>query len=83
MLLGVQIETSSGAHAPEVLSVRSDSMIYGGGRVVCVDGGGDATDAADQGMRGRRSGGILIRKLDIWRVTALLVSAGSVGAAHI
>lgn len=81
MLLGVQIETSSGAHAPEVLSVRSDSMIYGGGRVVCVEKGG--TDAADQGMRGWRSGGILIRKLDIWRVTALLVSAGSVGAAHI
>lgn len=40
VLLGVQIETSSGAHAPEVLSVRSDSMIYRGGRVACVDGGG-------------------------------------------
>lgn len=26
--LRAQIETSSGAHAPEVLSVRSDSMIY-------------------------------------------------------
>lgn len=30
-LLRAQIETSSGAHAPEVLSVRSDSMIYRGG----------------------------------------------------
>lgn len=29
-LLRAQIETSSGAHALEVLSVRSDSMIYRG-----------------------------------------------------
>lgn len=40
---------------------------------MCGWQGGDATDAADQGMRGRRSGGISIRKLDIWRVTAVLV----------
>lgn len=43
-LLRVQIETSSGAHAPEVLSVRSDSMIYRGSH---------ATDAAKRGPVGR------------------------------
>lgn len=43
-LLRVQIETSSGAHAPEVLSVRSDSMIYRGSH---------AADAAKRGLVGR------------------------------
>lgn len=38
--LRAQIETSSGAHAPEVLSVRSDSMIYRGNH---------AADAAERG----------------------------------
>lgn len=56
MLLGVQIETSSGAHAPEVLSVRSDSMIYGGGRVVCVDGG-EGGGGMPQMLRTKRCGG--------------------------
>lgn len=40
-LLRSQIETSSGAHAPEVLSVRSDSMIYRGNH---------AADAAERGL---------------------------------
>lgn len=42
--LRAQIETSSGAHAPEVLSVRSDSMIYRGNL---------GADAAAQELVGR------------------------------
>lgn len=44
-LLRAQIETSSGAHAPEVLSVRSDSMIYRGNL---------GADAAEQELVGRK-----------------------------
>lgn len=57
-LLKAQIETSSGAHAPEVPSVRSDSMIYRGS---------PATDAAERGKEGW-SEAFYIRKLwsDHW-----------------
>lgn len=44
-LLRAQIETSSGGHAPEVQSVRSDSMIY------------RRSHAADAAERGLGSGG--------------------------
>lgn len=62
-MLNVQIETSTGAHAAEVSSVRSDCMIYGGGgsRIARAGPGSEA-------QRFDRTG-----SAHIWRLIAVLI----------
>lgn len=68
----VQIETSSGARATEVSSVRSDSMIYG--VCVCVGGAPQAPRVARAGPGGEARRFDRTGSAHIWRLIAVLIS---------
>lgn len=63
-LLKAQIETSSGDHAPEVQSVRSDSMIYRGAF---------ATDVVPGRLVGLEDGRGEVRSISFWMETLQLL----------